>query len=156
MQSPTVGQLIVGDEDNAAYLLHVTSPDGGMPINSGDLVKVRMFETGGGVLFDTPLATTNLRLNDNDSGTFTYITPRYAGLQAGVSYIPTFEQAGGDNNSALTRVGTGDNVRASGHQRRRRRRPQLHQHLRRLRRAGFGRCAAGGELLRRTPSPTAT
>ena len=42
LQSPTVGQLIVGDEDNAAYLLHVTSPDGGMPIDSGDLVKVRM------------------------------------------------------------------------------------------------------------------
>lgn len=114
VQSPTMGQLIVGDEDNAAYLLHVTSPDGGMPIDSGDLVKVRMFETGGGVLFDTPLATTNLRNNDNDSGKFTYITPRYAGFQAGVSYIPTFEQAGGDNNSALTKVGTGDNGNASG------------------------------------------
>lgn len=114
VQSPTAGQLIVGDEDNAAYLLHVTSPDGGMPVDSGDLVKVRMFETGGGVLFDSPLATTNLRLNDNDSGKFTYITPRYAGFQAGVSYIPTFEQAGGDNNSALTKVGTGDGGRNSG------------------------------------------
>ncbi len=114
VQSPTAGQLIVGDEDNAAYLLHVTSPDGGMPVDSGDLVKVRMFETGGGVLFDSPLATTNLRLNDNDSGKFTYITPRYAGFQAGVSYIPILTQGGGDNNSALTRAGTGDNGRASG------------------------------------------
>lgn len=114
LQSPTLGQVIVGDEDNAAYLLHVTAPDGGIPIDSGDLVKVRMFETGGGVLFDTPLATTNLRLNDNDSGKFTYISPRFAGFQVGASYIPNFEQPGGDNNSALTAVGTGDGGRNSG------------------------------------------
>jgi len=113
LQSPTYGQLIVGDEDNAAFLLHVTAPDGGIPIDSGDLVKVRMFETGGGVLFDTPLATTNTRVNDNDSGKFTYITPRLAGFQAGVSYIPNFEN-GGDNNSALTRAGSGDGGRNTG------------------------------------------
>jgi outer membrane protein OmpU len=113
IQSPTWGQLIIGDEDNGAYLLHVTAPDGGIPIDSGDLVKVRMFETGGGVLFDTPLGTTNTRVNDNDSGKFTYITPRLAGFQVGVSYIPNFEN-GGDNNSALTRVGTGDGGRNTG------------------------------------------
>jgi len=114
LQSPTYGQLIIGDENNAGYLLHVTAPDGGVSLDSGDLCNITAFETGGGSsLFDSPLCTTNLRLRDNDSGKFTYITPRFAGFQAGVSYIPNFE-AGGDNNSALTDVGTGDGGRNAG------------------------------------------
>ena len=122
VQSPTMGQIIAGDENNAPYLLHVTAPDGGISIDSGDLLNIRAFETGsiptaqggttGTPVFDTPLGTTNLRLLDNDSGKFTYITPRFAGLQAGISYIPNF-QGGGDNNSALKRLGTGDNVNGS-------------------------------------------
>lgn len=62
---------------------------------------------------DSPTCTTNLRINDDDSGKFTYISPRFAGFQAGISYIPTLE-SGGDNNSALTKIGTGDNGRNSG------------------------------------------
>jgi outer membrane protein OmpU len=125
LQSPTLGQLIVGDENNAGYLLHVTAPDGGISLDSGDLCNIRAFETGtatqgpgyggtGAVLFDSPICTTNLRLNDNDSGKFTYITPRFAGFQAGVSYIPGFTSRGGDNNSALKKAGTGDNAGATG------------------------------------------
>jgi predicted porin len=106
LQSPTAGQLIVGDENNAGYLLHVTAPDGGISLDSGDLTNIVAFELGTGIpIFDTPLGTTNLRLNDNDSGKFTYITPRFAGFQAGVSYIPEFT-AGGDNNSSLRKAGT--------------------------------------------------
>jgi len=124
LQSPTAGQIIVGDENNAGYLLHVTAPDGGVSLDSGDLCNIRAFEAGTGTqpagygglganLFDSPTCTTNLRINDNDSGKFTYITPRFAGFQAGVSYIPNLE-AGGDNNSALTQIGTGDGGRNSG------------------------------------------
>jgi predicted porin len=123
VQSPTAGQIIVGDENNAGYLLHVTAPDGGISLDSGDLPNIRALELGniptaqGGTtstpFFDTPLWTTNLRLLDNDSGKFTYITPRFAGFQAGISYIPEFTN-GGDNNSALKRFGTGDNVNATG------------------------------------------
>lgn len=126
LQSPTYGQLIIGDENNAGYLLHVTAPDGGVSLDSGDLCNIRAFETGtasqgtisyggsGAVLFDSPICTTNLRLNDNDSGKFTYITPRFAGLQAGISYIPGLTARGGDNNSALRKTGTGDNAAATG------------------------------------------
>lgn len=125
LQSPTYGQLIVGDENNAGYLLHVTAPDGGISLDSGDLCNIRAFESGTGTqtaanygglganLFDSPTCTTNLRINDNDSGKFTYISPRFAGFQAGVSYIPNLE-SGGDNNSALTRIGTGDGGRNTG------------------------------------------
>lgn len=125
LQSPTFGQLIVGDENNAGYLLHVTAPDGGVSLDLGDLCNIRAFETGTGTqaggtdgglganLFDLPTCTTNLRINDNDFGKFTYISPRFAGFQAGISYIPNLE-AGGDNNSALTKIGTGDGGRNSG------------------------------------------
>lgn len=132
IQSPTLGQLIVGDENNAGYLLHVTAPDGGLSLDSGDFCNLRAWEMGtssqrsvasagvngyGGLgvsVFDTPSCTTNLRINDNDSGKFTYITPRFAGFQAGISYIPNFTPGGGDNNSALPYVGTGDNGRSGG------------------------------------------
>ncbi|MBK8173930.1 MAG: porin [Rhodospirillales bacterium] len=123
LQSPTMGQVIIGDENNAGYLLHVTAPDGGVSLDSGDLCNIRAFETGTGTqtsygglganLFDSPICTTNLRVNDNDSGKFTYITPRFAGFQVGASYIPNLE-SGGDNNSALTQLGSGDNGRNSG------------------------------------------
>lgn len=124
VQSPTMGQLIIGDENNAGYLLHVTAPDGGVSLDSGDLCNIRAWEMGtatqaagygglGANIFDSPTCTTNLRINDNDSGKFTYISPRFAGFQAGISYIPTLE-SGGDNNSALTKIGTGDNGRNSG------------------------------------------
>ena len=124
IQSPTMGQLIIGDENNAGYLLHVTAPDCGISLDSGDLCNIRAWEMGtatqaagygglGANLFDSPTCTTNLRMNDNDSGKFTYISPRFAGFQAGISYIPNLE-SGGDNNSALTKIGTGDNGRNSG------------------------------------------
>jgi len=126
LQSPTLGRLELGDTDNAAFKLHVTSPDGGISIDHGDLCNHRAFEVGssvqapgtfgspGGSVFDTPICTTNVRLNDNDSGKINYFTPRYAGFQAGFSYIPEFEQPGGDNNSALRAAGTGDLGRNSG------------------------------------------
>lgn len=46
LQSPIMGQLIVGDENNAAYLLHVTAPDGGISPDEGDLCNIRAFEVG--------------------------------------------------------------------------------------------------------------
>jgi hypothetical protein len=113
VESPTLGQLILGDENNAGYLLHVEAPEGGISLDEGDLVNIVAFETGDGVINDSPISTTNLRLNDNDSGKFSYITPRFAGLQAGVSYIPEFED-GGDNNSALKKEGTGSTIGGTG------------------------------------------
>jgi hypothetical protein len=100
VSSPTYGRLIVGDENNAGYLLHVTMPDGGVSIDSGDSINARFFEQTTGVpSLDTPLATTNLRIGDNDSGKFTYLTPRFAGFQAGISYIPQLRNGGDDQNA---------------------------------------------------------
>jgi predicted porin len=101
VQSDSMGRLIIGDENNAGYLLHVTAPDGGISIDSGDMVSDDFWANVSGFSnFDTTLGTTNLRFGDNDSGKFTYISPRFAGFQLGASYIPQFE-GGGDDNSSI-------------------------------------------------------
>ncbi len=100
VSSPTMGRLILGDENNAGYLTHVTAPDGGVSLDSGDLLNIEAFVIPVAGVFDTAIGTTYLRFFDNDSGKITYLTPRFAGLQVGASYIPNFE-AGGDDNSAL-------------------------------------------------------
>ncbi len=102
VESDSMGRLIVGDENNAGYLLHVTAPDGGVSIDSGDMISDLFWaDTYGGSSFNTSLATTNLRFNDNDSGKFTYISPRFAGFQLGASFIPQFEPGGGDDNDPV-------------------------------------------------------
>jgi predicted porin len=100
VQSDSLGQLIMGDENNAGYLLHVTAPNGGISVDSGDMISDSFWVNPGLALFDTAIGTTNLRYRDNDSGKVSYISPRFAGVQLGVSFIPQFE-SGGDNNSSL-------------------------------------------------------
>lgn len=110
---PQAGQLLMGDENNAGYLLHVTAPDGGISLDSGDLLNLEAFVIPVANVFDTAIGTTNLRFFDNDSGKVSYTTPRYAGFQAGISYIPEFEN-GGDDNSSLRAPGTGNLGRNAG------------------------------------------
>jgi len=100
VRSDSLGQLIMGDENNAGYLLHVTAPNGGISLDSGDVTSDGFFVNPGQNWFNTAINTTNLRFQDNDSGKATYISPRFAGVQLGVSFIPQFE-GGGDNNSSL-------------------------------------------------------
>jgi hypothetical protein len=102
IQGDSLGRIILGDENNAGYLLHVTAPDGGISIDSGDMVNSAFWaNTGITSQLNTALATTNLRFGDNDSGKFTYISPRFAGFQIGASYIPEFEPGGGDTNTSI-------------------------------------------------------
>ena len=100
IQSDTYGQVILGDIDNAGYLLHVTAPDGGISIDEGDMTTDSFWANTMGVTYDTtPISTTNLLLGDDDSGKFNYFTPRFAGIQLGASFIPQFEPGGDDNSS---------------------------------------------------------
>jgi hypothetical protein len=100
VKGDSLGMFILGDENNAGYLLHVGAPDGGISIDSGDLTSDSMWVSPVTGLFNTAINTTNLRFQDNDSGKITYISPRFAGVQLGASFIPNFEP-GGDNNSSL-------------------------------------------------------
>lgn len=107
ISTENLGKLIVGDENNAAYLLQVTAPTGGLSHNQGVLTSLPnqgFVPAPQGVSFDdTTMGGTLLRFDDNDSGKFSYISPRFAGFQIGVSYIPSFE-SGGDNNNSIVRV----------------------------------------------------
>jgi hypothetical protein len=100
VKSDSLGMLIMGDENNAGYLLHVTAPNGGVSIDSGDMINNTFWENPGLSLYDRAVGTTNLRFGDNDSGKISYLSPRFAGIQVGASYIPNFD-SGGDNNSGL-------------------------------------------------------
>ena len=104
LKSEPSGMLQLGDTDNAAYKMAVTAPSGGITINDGDLVGIEAFPLPAG--FDgtnTTIDSTPLSLTDDDSGKVSFYSPRYAGLQVGLSYIPQFE-AGGDNNNSIARV----------------------------------------------------
>ncbi|MCP5365783.1 MAG: porin [Hyphomicrobiales bacterium] len=104
LSTPEVGRLIIGDENNAAYLLQVTAPDGGLSHNGANLsaTQIVILPADFDVL-DTTMDGTLLRFDDNDSGKFSFISPRFAGFQVGLSYIPNFE-SGGDNNNSISRV----------------------------------------------------
>jgi predicted porin len=104
LKSEPSGMLQLGDTDNAAYKMAVTAPAGGISVNDGDLVGIEAFPLPAG--FDgtnTTIDSTPLSLTDDDSGKVSFYSPRYAGLQIGLSYIPQFE-AGGDNNNSISRV----------------------------------------------------
>ncbi|MCW5700682.1 MAG: porin [Rhodospirillales bacterium] len=100
ISSDRFGKLQLGSENGAAYLLSVGAPNGGISIDSGDLINDSFYiNTAITDFYDTPAGTTKLRNNDNDSQKITYFTPRFAGFQAGVSYIPKYQPGGGDGNT---------------------------------------------------------
>lgn len=87
LESDRYGQLTLGVKDSAAELLHVASPDGGVSVDDGDVNTLEMY-------IDTSAAVTGITgstsLGDvfGDTNRLIYITPQYAGFQAGVSYAP--------------------------------------------------------------------
>ncbi|MDJ0943402.1 MAG: porin [Kiloniellales bacterium] len=101
------GRLLLGSDDPAPYIQAVVAPAVGAPINSGwlsDFIpEPAGFQTGS---FST---TPEISVDDN---MITYFSPRFAGFQLGVSYIP---QVDGDNpdtadNGAPFNAGEGSNT----------------------------------------------
>ncbi len=100
ISSPSLGRLIIGDENGAGYLLHLWSGGTGLSLDTGTINSAGAYQnTSGGTFFASPLGTTTGRGPDNDSAKITYISPRVLGIQAGLSYTPRFAQ---DTNAALT------------------------------------------------------
>ena len=88
------GKMILGSENDAAYLMHVRAPDasqmGGPWINTeGDTVQY--LPTGTGV---SGINTINDLLSDNNK--VTYFTPKFYGVQLGASYTPSNNNSGDD------------------------------------------------------------
>jgi outer membrane protein OmpU len=101
IQSPTLGRLIIGDENGAGYLMHIWSLGQGVHIDTGTVASVGAYQnTTGGTFFNSPLGNTQGRALDNDGAKITYISPRLHGVQLGVSYSPRFNEdvnAGANN-----------------------------------------------------------
>lgn len=102
LQSERLGQFKLGVEDSVAELLHVAAPNGGVSVDDGDMGNNSFYvdTIGGGlsgILNSTSLgdATTPGGIRNGDANRISYVTPRYAGFQAGIDYTP---QSAEDSN----------------------------------------------------------
>jgi len=91
------GRFLMGSENSASYLMHYGIPSHGATLDSGDSTD---WISGG----DFTMARTNGRGIDNDSEKITYFTPRFAGFQLGVSYVPQLNQDDDSNPSEIDGV----------------------------------------------------
>jgi len=99
------GRINIGSEDSAGYLMQTIPPDGGIGMNSGDTTAWIANPTGA-AYGRSVFGSTSLEAGGaSDAEKITYFTPRFAGLQFGVSYIPEGTQDGAGNQ--LTSVHDG-------------------------------------------------
>ncbi len=121
VQSDRFGQLILGADDSVSDKFHVQAPNGGFSIDGDGDVNTNQFflDTLGarGVADDTTPEFTS------DDTKISYITPRYFGFQAGVSYTPQDTGSGqrspnykvnGDYHDAVSAALNYRNVFANG------------------------------------------
>lgn len=83
------GTVVIGSENSAGYRMAIGAPSvGGIGINSGTVSSV-VVNPGVGGLFRAPGGSTfNEPFRSNDAFSITYFSPRFNGVQVGVSYIP--------------------------------------------------------------------
>lgn len=106
------GRLQLGSDDPAPYQQAVVAPNVGVPINSGWLSNFipqpSGFATGS---FQT---TPEISIDDN---MINYFSPRFAGFQLGLAYIPDLDEGGDGNNNAPFGNGEGNNTTAEDNDR---------------------------------------
>ncbi|WP_282609699.1 porin [Pelagibius sp. Alg239-R121] len=88
------GRAEIGSRDNAAAIMQYAAPDVGIGLNDGDVSDWVENTTSSDA--DSAFESTFLFLGEDKANKITYFTPRFSGLQVGVSYIPEFER---DNNA---------------------------------------------------------
>ena len=99
------GRLTLGSDDPAPYIQAVVAPNVGAPINSGWLSDFIPEPAG----FTTGAFSTTPEISVDDN-MITYFSPRFAGFQLGLSYIP--DLADSNDNEAAFGDGEGNNVTA--------------------------------------------
>jgi outer membrane protein OmpU len=100
-----LGRMELGSTNNVAYKMHYEAPEAftrGWLTEDGNLTNNVANPTGSPSLDSTLIGTKN-RFFDNDSEKINYYTPRFAGFQVGVSYIPNSSQ---DRNAAPEPIST--------------------------------------------------
>jgi len=99
------GEVMLGSNYSAGYLMQVSAPNVGLSVNSGNITNVIINPVGGtGVGNLTPLASTFIEpASDHTGQKVTYMTPRFNGFQAGLSYLPDVDPTTGDINMLMSR-----------------------------------------------------
>lgn len=100
--SGNFGRINLGSENSAGYLMQTAAPNVALPINSGSQTQHIINPTSGS-LFRSPFGSTFIEpARDNDGQKLTYFTPRFFGVQLGVSYLPDIDPTGGDRNGLVS------------------------------------------------------
>lgn len=94
------GQIVVGSENSAAYQMQIGPKAVSTSLDSADRWVVNT--TGAATSGDSAIEGVRLNFEDGDSEKITYYTPRMAGLQLGLSYVPNADE---DANAALAPAG---------------------------------------------------
>ena len=104
------GKFIIGSENSAGYKMTVAAPDHSMIFaQSSSLTAFVPFssDTAGADLFRGTLGATYIENNrNNDAARISYFSPRFSGLQLGISYARDSGQTNGpvDNNDTITDI----------------------------------------------------
>lgn len=85
------GRFQIGAENSAAYAMHYAAPSVGIAVNSPDYRPFALPGTGGNGFY----ATNTFVGGSSDANKLTYFSPRFAGVQLGVSYAPDTVNTGG-------------------------------------------------------------
>lgn len=89
------GRVELGQNDGAPVLMHYAAPDVGFGVNDSDISDWIVNPSGGDS--DSAFQSTYLYLGDDKATKVSYFTPRYEGVQFGISYVPQFNR---DDNTA--------------------------------------------------------
>jgi predicted porin len=93
--SGSFGAIRIGSEDSVAHLM-TSSHQGSWAVQVGQNLQLDTGDWIEAPAGHTASTSVRLSLGDGDSEKITYFTPRVAGFQAGVSYLPSFSE--GDNS----------------------------------------------------------
>jgi predicted porin len=101
------GRVIIGSENSAGYKMTVSAPDVSLIFaNSSSLTSFIPYSsaTAGADLFRGTLGSTFIEnRRNNDAARISYFSPRFGGLQLGISYARDAGQTNGPvNNNAVT------------------------------------------------------
>lgn len=97
------GKFVIGTEDNAAALLHVSAPDVGLGLSDGDY----------GLWVVSPLTLefyTTWADRDGDAEKIAYFTPEFHGLTFGISYTPNVTSEDNRGATAVTNASAHDAI----------------------------------------------
>jgi hypothetical protein len=96
------GRFLIGSENDASYLMHVSAPTAGRSLGMNESATANWIRRPAAVTF---LDTTSSS-QTNDAQRLTYFTPRYAGFQGGISFTPntTVEDFNGFDDKRAART----------------------------------------------------